>query len=102
MSPSSLIPQRGSNIDGRTTHHPGYAASQVIRKRIEEANGWIQVRGQDDADEVPPRGAGRLDVTVEGCRVQPHPAAKIAGCRMSLSKCASQAIATTIRMRQTR
>ena len=33
---------RGSNIDGRTTHHPGYAISQVIRKRIEEANGWIK------------------------------------------------------------
>lgn len=37
--------QRGSNIDGRTTHHPGYAASQVIRKRIEEANGWIKCVG---------------------------------------------------------
>ena len=34
--------RRGSNIDGRTTRHPGYAVSQVIRKRIEEANGWIK------------------------------------------------------------
>jgi transposase len=33
---------RGSNIDARTTRHPGYQASQVIRKRIEEANGWIK------------------------------------------------------------
>jgi hypothetical protein len=33
---------RGSNIDGRTTRHEGYRASQVIRKRIEEANGWIK------------------------------------------------------------
>jgi transposase len=33
---------RGSNIDGRTTRHPGYRISQVIRKRIEEANGWIK------------------------------------------------------------
>jgi transposase len=33
---------RGSNIDARTTRHPGYTASQVIRKRIEEANGWIK------------------------------------------------------------
>jgi len=34
--------KRGSNIDGRTTRHAGYATSQVIRKRIEEANGWIK------------------------------------------------------------
>lgn len=27
-------------LDGRTTHHPGYAISQRIRKRIEEAFGW--------------------------------------------------------------
>ena len=31
---------RSSAIDGRTTRHPGYAISQVIRKRIEEAFGW--------------------------------------------------------------
>ena len=33
---------RGSNIDARTTRHAGYQVSQVIRKRIEEANGWIK------------------------------------------------------------
>jgi transposase len=33
---------RGSNIDGRTTRHDGYRVSQIIRKRIEEANGWIK------------------------------------------------------------
>ena len=33
---------RGSNIDARTTRHAGYPVSQVIRKRIEEANGWIK------------------------------------------------------------
>ena len=26
----------------RTTRHAGYAMSQTIRKRIEEANGWIK------------------------------------------------------------
>jgi hypothetical protein len=31
---------RRSGIDGRTTRHPGYAVSQRIRKRIEEAFGW--------------------------------------------------------------
>jgi transposase len=38
----NITPQRGSNIDGRTTRHPGYRVSQVIRKRIEEANAWIK------------------------------------------------------------
>src|SRR5215207_6275654 len=33
---------RRSVIDGRTTHHPGYAVSQRIRKRIEEPFGWIK------------------------------------------------------------
>nr|WP_246161636.1 hypothetical protein [Segnochrobactrum spirostomi] len=45
-------------IDGRTTRHAGYAASQRIRKRIEESFGWIKtiaglelpmVRGVDRA-----------------------------------------------------
>ena len=34
--------RRRSAIDKRTTCHPGYAASQRIRKRIEEAFGWIK------------------------------------------------------------
>jgi transposase len=33
---------RRSAIDRRTTRHPGYAASQRIRKRIEESFGWIK------------------------------------------------------------
>src|SRR5690348_10756022 len=33
---------RRSAIDKRTTRHPGYAKSQRIRKRIEEAFGWIK------------------------------------------------------------
>ena len=38
---------RSSAVDGRTTRHRGYAASQRIRKRIEEAFGWIKtVAGQ--------------------------------------------------------
>jgi transposase len=32
----------GSDNDGRTTRHPGYAISQRIRKRIEEPFGWIK------------------------------------------------------------
>jgi transposase len=39
---------RSSAIDGRTTRHGGYAASQRIRKRIEEAFGWIKmIAGQE-------------------------------------------------------
>ena len=38
---------RRSTIDGRTTRHAGYGLSQRIRKRIEEAFGWIKtVAGQ--------------------------------------------------------
>ena len=38
---------RTSAIDGRTTRHRGYAISLRIRKRIEEAFGWIKtVAGQ--------------------------------------------------------
>lgn len=33
---------RRSAIDRRTTRHPGYAVSQRIRKRIEEAFGWAK------------------------------------------------------------
>lgn len=33
---------RNSAIDRRTTRHPGYAASQRIRKRIEETFGWTK------------------------------------------------------------
>jgi hypothetical protein len=35
-------PRRRSAIDRRTTRHPGYAASQRARKRIEEAFGWMK------------------------------------------------------------
>jgi hypothetical protein len=41
---------RRSAIDRRTTRHRGYAVSQRIRKRIEEAFGWIKtVAGQEKA-----------------------------------------------------
>ena len=32
---------RRSAIDPRTTRHPGYAVSQICRKRIEEMFGWL-------------------------------------------------------------
>ena len=36
---------RGSNFDARTTRHPGYQISLVVRKGIEGANGWIMTIG---------------------------------------------------------
>jgi transposase len=51
--------RRRSAIDKRTTRHPGYAASIRVRKRIEEAFGWIRtvagmrktrLRGLDKVD----------------------------------------------------
>jgi hypothetical protein len=36
---------RRSAVDARTTRHPGYAASQRVRKRIEEAFGWMKTIG---------------------------------------------------------
>jgi len=58
----------GSAIDGRTTRHGGYRASQRMRKRIEEAFGWgkdgrpmrkMRVRGY--------RSAGFMAVLTIGC-----------------------------------
>jgi transposase len=34
--------RRRSSVDGRTTRHEGYAVSQRVRKRIEEAFGWAK------------------------------------------------------------
>lgn len=51
----------GSAIDGRTSRHAGYAASQKVRKRIEEGFGWgktiglirqVKVRGLERVDAV--------------------------------------------------
>ena len=35
----------GSAIDGRTARHPGYPVSQRIRKKVEEAFGWMKTIG---------------------------------------------------------
>jgi hypothetical protein len=36
---------RRSAVDGRTTRHWGYQVSLLVRKRIEEAFGWIKTIG---------------------------------------------------------
>jgi len=50
---------RGSRIDARTTRHPGYAISQRVRKRIEEAFGWVKQVG--GLAQVKMRGLARVD-----------------------------------------
>jgi hypothetical protein len=37
-----------SAIDGRTTRHGGYAVSQRVRERTEEAFGWIKTIARQD------------------------------------------------------
>jgi transposase len=49
---------RRSAIDGRTTRHAGYAISQRIRKRIEEAFGWLKTVGGQEKTRF--RGVGRV------------------------------------------
>lgn len=54
--------KRESNIDGRTTHHPGYAISQILRKVIETLFGdgkqhggtirQVKVRGMDKVNDA--------------------------------------------------
>jgi transposase len=53
------ISGRRSAIDKRTTRHPGYVASQRIRKRIEEAFGWI--KGVGGLRQTKLRGLPKVD-----------------------------------------
>ena len=53
------ISGRTSAIDGRTTRHAGYALSQRIRKRIEEAFGWIKTVASHARASPPRLPAGR-------------------------------------------
>jgi transposase len=41
----NITSYRGSNIDGRTTRHVGYQASQIVRRRIEQIFGWMKTVG---------------------------------------------------------
>lgn len=45
VTPHIAQKSRYSAIDGRTTHHPGYALSQRHRKKIEEPFGWAKTVG---------------------------------------------------------
>ncbi len=56
---SKLGKVRKTAVDGRTTRHSGYAVSQRIRKRIEEAFGWAKTIGGIAKLKV--RGLARAD-----------------------------------------
>ena len=47
-----------SAIDRRTTRHAGYAASQIVRKRVEEIFGWMKTVGLSRKTRV--RGVDRV------------------------------------------
>jgi hypothetical protein len=53
-----------ATIEGRTTRHPGYAVSERIRKRAEEAFGYrpppAMARLRDDSPRRAPRCSGEF------------------------------------------
>lgn len=51
--------RRKTKIDARTTRHPGYGISQVIRKRVEEIFGWAKGPGGQDKTKF--RGRARVE-----------------------------------------
>jgi Transposase domain (DUF772) len=79
----NITAHRGSNIDARTTRHAGYAISQVIRKRIEEANGWIKAVGGMAQTKLRGVKACRVDVCLQGSGLQFDPFAAATGDRMN-------------------
>ena len=70
---------RRSAIDRRTTRHPGYAASQRIRKRIEEAFGWIKMIAGMRKTKLRGLAQGRLGLHLRRRGLQSGPAAQAVG-----------------------
>ncbi len=70
---------RKTALDGRTTHHAGYAISLRCRKRIEEAFGWI--KAQAGLRKVKLRGRARVEALVHLRRrgLQPRAVAQADG-----------------------
>src|ERR1700722_18722505 len=69
---------RSSAIDGRTTRHAGYGVSQRIRKRIEEAFGWIKKVGGQERTKFRGRGR-RMGLHLRSRRLQSGSAAEASG-----------------------
>ena len=53
--------KRRSAIDGRTTRHGGYGASQIVRKLVEHPFGWL--KSAAGLWQVKVRGRDRVDLT---------------------------------------
>ena len=70
-----------SAIDGRTTRHAGYAASQRIRKRIEEAFGWMKSIGRHATTDAARRRSCRVGLHLRRRRLQPRQTAEADGNR---------------------
>jgi transposase len=72
---SKLGVVRKTAVDGCTTRHAGYRASQICRKRIEEVFGWIKT--QAGLAKVKLRGQARnaLHLHCGGLQPDPHPQA---------------------------
>ena len=70
---------RRSAIDGRTTRHAGYAVSQRIRKRIEEAFGWIKTVAGQDKTKFRGRRPRRMGLHLRRRRLQSGAAAEADG-----------------------
>ena len=75
VAPHVAAKAKGSAIDGRTTRHPGYKISQVIRKRIGGLR-LDQVRRRPAQGPAPGAGARRLAVRPRHGRLQPDQAAE--------------------------
>lgn len=59
VTPHVAAKEKNSQIDGRTTRHPGYEISQRKRKRIEECFGWMKTIGL--LGKLRHRGKARVD-----------------------------------------
>ena len=73
---------RSSAIDGRTRAHAGYAVSQRIRNRIEEAFGWMKTIGGQEKTLLPrtrSRSPGPSPSRLHSGGLQPGAAAQTAG-----------------------
>src|SRR3984957_16620389 len=90
---------RSSAIDGRTTRHGGYAVTQRIRKRIEEAFGRIKVGGRAGEDEVPLPRPCRMGFHLRGRRLQSSAAAQATGAARLMARVPSFAKAFAGRWR---
>jgi transposase len=71
VTPHVARKTRHSAIDGRTTRHAGYAASQTCRKKIEEPFGWAKTVG--DMAQTMYRGIervrARFTLTMAACNL---------------------------------